>query len=150
MAFLFYGGFVKNPFVNWKGIQNLSRSFFLATIKRFSDLRTTAFIGGSKGGRHERKPTSGSNFLHFHAVFGKIWSHDRLVPPPFAVGTPRLGNSGSATGFVPFFWINEYFLINWNVFNSVLQKVIDYLKFDVEGYEWGILQDLITSLFKVF
>ena len=31
---------------------------------------------------------------------------------------------------------------------SLLQKTLDYLKFDVEGYEWGVLQDLskFTSL----
>ena len=26
-----------------------------------------------------------------------------------------------------------------------LQRVVDYLKFDIEGYEWGVLQDLILS-----
>ena len=37
---------------------------------------------------------------------------------------------------------NHYQLLN--LFSQ--QRIIDYLKFDVDGYEWGILQDLMTSL----
>ena len=40
-------------------------------------------IGGSRGGgAGTRAPPSGSNFLHFHAVFGKNWSNSMLAPPP--------------------------------------------------------------------
>ena len=33
------------------------------------------------GGAGTRAPPSGSNFLHFHAVFGKNWSNSMLAPP---------------------------------------------------------------------
>ena len=43
-------------------------------IAMFSILLKTIFIdsGESKGGRQVRTPPSGSEFFHFHAVFGKI------------------------------------------------------------------------------
>ena len=37
-------------------------------------------IGGSRGHASLVSP-SGPKFLHFHAVFGKNWSNDRLAPP---------------------------------------------------------------------
>ena len=60
--------------------------------------RTAKSIGGSRGGgAGTRAPPSGSNFLHFHAVFGKNWSNSMLAPPPLGLAPPRLGNPGSAT-----------------------------------------------------
>ena len=52
------------------------------------------------GGAGTRAPPSGSNFLHFHAVFGKNWSNSMLAPPPLGLAPPRLGNPGSATVMV--------------------------------------------------
>ena len=43
--------------------------------------------GGSKGGREGRMPPSGPKFLHFHAVYRKNWSNNRLAPPS-GVGGP--------------------------------------------------------------
>ena len=41
-------------------------------------------------------PPPRSNFLYFHAVFGKIWPINRLTPPRFVVVTPCLRNHESA------------------------------------------------------
>ena len=35
-----------------------------------------------RGATGTRAPPSGSKLLHFHAVFGKNWSNNRLAPPP--------------------------------------------------------------------
>ena len=40
--------------------------------------------------------SSQSNFFHFHAVFGKNWLNNRFSPPNSGVGSPSLGNPGSA------------------------------------------------------
>ena len=49
-------------------------------------------------------PPPGSKFFQFHAVFGKFWQN-RMLAPPLESWYPLLGeNTGSATGFVPFFF----------------------------------------------
>ena len=58
---------------------------------------STQSSGGSKGQREERPLPSGPKFLHFHAVFGKIWPNNKLVPPS-GVGVPSSGKS----------WIRHY------------------------------------------
>ena len=59
-------------------------------------MKTLLNIGGSSRGHKEAPP--GSIFFHFHAVFGKI---GQIVSwcPPSGVGTPPLGNPGSATAY---------------------------------------------------
>ena len=37
-------------------------------------------------------PPPGSKFFQFHAVFGKIWQN-RMLAPPWRVGTPTSGKS---------------------------------------------------------
>ena len=44
-------------------------------------LETGQDSGRSKGGTRDARPPSGPKFLHFHAVFGKNWPNNRLVPP---------------------------------------------------------------------
>ena len=69
------------------------------------ELYTLADLGG---GRRDARPPSGSNFLHFHAVFGKNWSNSMLAPPPLGLAPPRLGNPGSATGTDSVAWCNGF------------------------------------------
>ena len=45
------------------------------------------------GGARDARPPSGPNFLHFHAVFEKNWSNNRLAPPPFGGSAPSSGKS---------------------------------------------------------
>ena len=47
------------------------------------------------GGEGGAKDALRLKFLHFHAVFGKNWSNNRLTPPSW-VGAPVV-NLGSAT-----------------------------------------------------
>ena len=90
---LFYGKEVST-------LQNYSRVTYLCD-SNFCDgklCNLDLIIGGSRGGgAGTRAPPSGSNFLHFHAVFGKNWSNSMLAPPPLGFAPPRLGNPGSAT-----------------------------------------------------
>ena len=61
-----------------------------------SDLRGR----GGELARDVRSPTSGSNFFHFHSVFGKKMANNRLAPPAWRLAPqPRLGNSRCATGY---------------------------------------------------
>ena len=45
--------------------------------------------GGSKGGARDAPP--GPKFFQFHAVFGKIWQHCMLAPPPLGSWRPLIG-----------------------------------------------------------
>ena len=51
-----------------------------------------------RGAQGTHAPTSGPKFLHFHAVFRKNWSNNRLAPPPpLGLAHPPLENPRSAT-----------------------------------------------------
>ena len=63
-------------------------------------LQALADLGG---GRRDARPPSGSNFLHFHAVFGKNWSNSMLAPPPLGLAPPPSGKS----------WIRHCQVLHW-------------------------------------
>ena len=55
------------------------------------------YIGRSKGGARDARPSLGVQFLSFHTVSGKIWANNRLAPHLWS-WHPHLINPGSATG----------------------------------------------------
>ena len=64
----------------------------IMTFNKKANLNHCLISGGSKGGREGRVPPPGPKFLHFHAVFGKNWPNNRLVPP-LGVSAPSSGKS---------------------------------------------------------
>ena len=55
-------------------------------------------IGGSKGGARDERPSWGSKFFHFHAVFGKIIENNS----PFGSWCPLLGKILDQPLFKPY------------------------------------------------
>ena len=58
-------------------------------------LQLTTFGSWHSGPRGEGRDTrhSGSNFFHFHAVFGNIGQDDSLASPPLQLAPPSSGKS---------------------------------------------------------
>ena len=61
-------------------IYKLLESFILDTAQMVH-LSLYEASNGSKGGGPPGMPPLANFFSHFHAVFGKYWSHSRLAPP---------------------------------------------------------------------
>ena len=82
------------------------------------DWNISAVSGGSKGGGEAA--SLGPKFLHFHAVFGKNWPNNRLVPPPLGLAPLPLGNPRSVTGCGTYgvFTLTVRFLVSESYFLS--------------------------------
>ena len=71
-------------------LEHITKAF---PLKGFSFLNLYKAVADLRGGARDTRPLpSGPKFLHFHAVFGKNWPNNRLVPP-FRISAPSSGKS---------------------------------------------------------